>query len=187
MVVDLKQMASKHLEKNNYRVKGHQVIIRQAVPEDAEELRKRFARVVQEEVYLDETPDDLPDIREKRREIKEIRDSEGMYAVVKVDGKIAGSAQLKRGSKGISHHTAQFRTWLTPGYRGMGLGKKLMEYTINWAKKHGIEKINLDVWDTNDRAIRLYRKYGFRVEGCRRRQAIFDGKYVDEVFMARFL
>ncbi|PTX59149.1 hypothetical protein C8P63_11394 [Melghirimyces profundicolus] len=187
MAVDLKRTAPPYEEKKTYRVKGHDVVIRQASAQDAPELKKRLARVVQEGVYLDETPETMPDTREHERQIREIRDKGGMYAVVKVDGKIVGSARLKRGSKGMSHHTAKFRTWLTPGYRGMGLGKKLMEYTIAWAKAHGIEKINLDVWETNDRAIRLYRKYGFRLEGRRRRQAILNGQYVDEVFMARFL
>ncbi len=69
----------------------------------------------------------------------------------------------------------------------MGLGKKLMEYTIDWAQDNNLEKINLDVWSNNERAIRLYRKYGFRLEGNRRRQGILNGEYVDEIFMSRFL
>lgn len=187
MVFQLELSDTSFQEKRTYHVKGHQVVIRQARGEDAPELRKRLARVVREKVYLDVTPDALPDPREQREEIEKLQDSGGMYAVVEVDGILAGTAQLKRGSKGISDHTAKFRTWIIPGYRGMGLGKKLMEYTIGWAKSNGIEKINLDVWSNNERAIRLYRKYGFRLEGCRRRQAVFKGKYVDEVFMSRFL
>ncbi|WP_188431839.1 GNAT family N-acetyltransferase [Kroppenstedtia guangzhouensis] len=174
-------------EKRTYPVNGHMVVIRQARGEDAPELRKRLARVVREKVYLDEAPDSLPDSREQEEEIEQIQDSGGLYAVVKVDGIIAGTARLRRGSRGISDHTAAFRTWIIPGYRGMGLGKKLMEYTIDWAKVNGIEKINLDVWSNNDRAIRLYQKYGFRLEGRRRRQAILNGEYVDEIFMSRFL
>lgn len=187
MAVDLKRSGLPTDEQKRYRIKDHEVVLRQANPEDAKEVSKRLARVIQEGIYLDESPDTRPDVQKKRGEIEKIRDHDGMYTVVEVDGNIAGSAQLKRGSKGMSHHTAQFRTWLIPRYRGMGLGKKLLEYTLSWAKDHGIEKINLDVWDTNERAIGLYRKYGFRLEGRRRRQAVIEGKYVDEIFMARFL
>jgi RimJ/RimL family protein N-acetyltransferase len=171
-----------------YRGKeGEKIVLRPATREDAPELTKRLARVVKEGIYLDENPDNLPTHQEKRDEIREIHRNKGMYTVVEVEGKIAGAALLRRGSKGISDHTAKFRTWLVPGYRGMGLGKKLMEYTIDWAHANGLEKINLDVWSSNNRAIQLYKKYGFRVEGRLRRQAILQGKYVDEVFMSLFL
>ncbi|MGF7087721.1 RimJ/RimL family protein N-acetyltransferase [Kroppenstedtia sanguinis] len=175
-------------EKRTFQVNRQRVVIRQARrEEDAPELRQRLARVIRERVYLDETPDSLPDSQEQKEEIKQIQDAGGMYAVVKVDGIIAGTAQLRKGSRGVSDHTATFRTWLIPGYRGMGLGKKLMEYTIDWAQDNNLEKINLDVWSNNERAIRLYRKYGFRLEGNRRRQGILNGEYVDEIFMSRFL
>lgn len=187
MAVELKEATAPFQERQGMKIKGRQVVLRSATPRDAEELQRRLARVVREGVYLDETPDTLPDKREKKEEIQEIQDADGMYAVVEVDGEIAGAATLKRGSRGITRHTVRFRTWLTPGYRGMGLGRKLMEYTIAWARVHGVEKINLDVWSSNERAIKLYKKYGFKVEGRLRKQAILQGKYVDEVYMSLFL
>jgi RimJ/RimL family protein N-acetyltransferase len=187
MAVELKQATIPFRERQMMRIKGKQVVLRPATDGDAEELSRRLARVVREGVYLDETPATLPDRRETQEEIRHIQTHGGMYAVVEVDGEIAGAALLKRGSRGISRHTVRFRTWLTPGYRGMGLGKKLMEYTIAWARAHGVEKINLDVWSSNHRAIQLYKKYGFQVEGRLRRQAILRGEYVDEVFMGLFV
>ncbi|PTM57742.1 GNAT family N-acetyltransferase [Desmospora activa] len=187
MAADVKERTAPFSERQKMKAKGRQVMLRPAIPRDAEELRRRLARVVREGVYLDETPDSLPDKQEKKEEIQEIQDAGGMYTVVEVDGEIAGAAILKRGNRGISRHTARFRTWLTPGYRGMGLGRKLMEYTIAWARTQEVEKINLDVWSSNDRAIELYKKYGFKVEGRLRKQAILHGKYVDEVYMSLFL
>ncbi|QKG83794.1 GNAT family N-acetyltransferase [Kroppenstedtia pulmonis] len=166
---------------------GHRIVLRPASDKDAPELKSRLARVIQEEVYLDEAGDSLPDIQETQHEIREIQRDKGMYTVVEVDGKIAGAALLRRGSRDKSFHTAKFRTWLSPGYRGMGLGKKLMAYTIDWARQNRVEKIVLDVWSTNNRAIRLYKRYGFQIEGRLRRQAILKGNYVDEVYMALFL
>ncbi|MDR6226321.1 GNAT family N-acetyltransferase [Desmospora profundinema] len=187
MAVDLKRATIPFRDRQRMRIKGRQVVLRPADNGDAEELQRRLARVVREGVYLDETPDSLPGKQETKEEIREIQQRGGMYTVVEVDGEIAGAAILKRGSRGISRHTVRFRTWLTPGYRGMGLGKKLMEYTIGWARANGVEKINLDVWSSNDRAIELYKKYGFQVEGRLRKQAILRGDYVDEVFMGLFL
>lgn len=176
------------VDRRTYQTKdGHRIVLRPASDKDAPELKSRLARVIQEEVYLDEAQDSLPDIQETQHEIREIQRDKGMYTVVEVDGKIAGAALLRRGSRDKSFHTAKFRTWLTPGYRGMGLGKKLMAYTIDWARRNRVEKIVLDVWSTNNRAIRLYKRYGFQIEGRLRRQAILKGNYVDEVFMALFL
>ncbi|MFC4076000.1 GNAT family N-acetyltransferase [Salinithrix halophila] len=187
MAVDMKNVVKPFQWRRNFRIKGQAVTLRPANEDDAAELAQRLAKVVEEQVYLDQTPDKKPNKEDERAEIRKIQDNGGMYTVVEVDGKISGVALLIRGSEGVSHHTAKFRTWLVPGYRGTGLGKKLMEYTIEWASRKGIEKINLDVWSSNNRAIQLYKKYGFRLEGRRRRQAILKGKYVDEIFMSRFL
>lgn len=46
---------------------------------------------------------------------------------------------------------------------------------ISWAKEKGIKKINLDVFENNKRAIKLYEKFGFKLEGCIE-DGIFDGE-----------
>ena len=51
-----------------------------------------------------------------------------------------------------------------------------MEYGVEWSKAKGIEKISLDVYNNNPRAINLYEKFGFIVEGIRRKQYIIDGE-----------
>ena len=48
---------------------------------------------------------------------------------------------------------------------GQGIGAKLLESLIAYAKEHGIEILNLEVRADNDRAIRLYRRYGFQSIG----------------------
>jgi RimJ/RimL family protein N-acetyltransferase len=166
---------------------GEWVTLRPARASDAPEITKRMARVVKEGVYLEEDLDTMPNGEEHRKEIRSIHEDDGMYTVAEVNGKIAGVAILKRGSMEMNRHTAKFRTWLAPGFRGMGLGKKLMEYTIAWAKANGLEKINLDVFSNNQRAIRLYQKYGFRKEGHLRKQYVLEGEYVDEILMSLFI
>ena len=51
-----------------------------------------------------------------------------------------------------------------------------------------IEKLTLEVFVTNEAAIRLYRKMGFLEEGRRVRHVkIADGKYVDVIVMYVFV
>jgi L-phenylalanine/L-methionine N-acetyltransferase len=58
----------------------------------------------------------------------------------------------------------------------------LMEHADRWA---GILRIELQVFADNHRAIALYRKFGFEIEGTHRAHALRDGVYVDTLTMAR--
>lgn len=74
-----------------------------------------------------------------------------------------------------------------PDFQGQGVGHALMEVLLTWANEHPqIEKVILQVLVTNERAIRLYQKFGFVVEG-RHIKAIRqpDGRYVDVLQMYR--
>lgn len=58
--------------------------------------------------------------------------------------------------------TAQLRYFLLlPEYRGIGLGKKLMELYMSWLKDHDYASSYL--WTTNEQkeAAELYKKFGF--------------------------
>ena len=53
--------------------------------------------------------------------------------------------------------------------RGKGFGRLLMQSLLDLAKREGIKRITLEVKDTNERAVKLYKSLGFTVEGVRRR------------------
>ena len=59
---------------------------------------------------------------------------------------------------------------------------------IELAKKEGLHRIGLDVIADNKRAIQLYQKFGFKIEGVKK-DAYFgeDGKYHDELVMGLIL
>ena len=54
-------------------------------------------------------------------------------------------------------------------YRRQGLGELLLIYLLNLAMALNAEKATLEVRASNDPAICLYKKYGFNLEGTRRR------------------
>jgi putative acetyltransferase len=53
--------------------------------------------------------------------------------------------------------------------RGLGIGRRLLEPCIDWARDVGAHKLDLEVWPHNTAARRLYERAGFVVEGRRRR------------------
>ncbi len=49
-----------------------------------------------------------------------------------------------------------------PAFEGRGAGRKLLEAIETWAQKNGATGIMLYVFATNDRARKVYQKYGFQ-------------------------
>ena len=63
-----------------------------------------------------------------------------------------------------------------------------MAALCDWAcRAPGVEKLELTVRSTNEPALKLYRKFGFVVEGrFRNRILLADGRYIDDIGMAWF-
>jgi RimJ/RimL family protein N-acetyltransferase len=71
-------------------------------------------------------------------------------------------------------------------YRSCGIGTRLMQAVINWVKENDqIKRVELYTFATNTIAHRLYRKFGFRQEGIRKKFVKIEGRYIDDVIMAR--
>jgi ribosomal protein S18 acetylase RimI-like enzyme len=68
-------------------------------------------------------------------------------------------------------------------YRGKGIGRRLVEATIAKARELGLEKIELNVYSSNDAAIALYRSLKFVDEGRKVRGRLMDGIYDDVIIM----
>ncbi|HWG63549.1 MAG TPA: GNAT family protein [Streptosporangiaceae bacterium] len=62
-----------------------------------------------------------------------------------------------------------------------------MTQALDWASVHGLHRLELSVMAHNDRAIALYERMGFSVEGRRSECLLIDGQFVDELCMAAFL
>lgn len=77
---------------------------------------------------------------------------------------------------------------VNPNFHSMGIGSalmnKLLEYCNNIFK---IKKIELSVFSSNKKAIRLYKKYGFSIESIKRQSIFVNEKFKDEIFMAKFI
>ncbi|MGW4659746.1 N-acetyltransferase family protein [Streptomyces sp. NPDC004279] len=71
--------------------------------------------------------------------------------------------------------------------RGSGVGRALLRAVQEEARRRGARRITLRVLGHNTPARALYESEGFVVEGILAEEFLLDGKYVDDVFMGRFL
>jgi ribosomal-protein-alanine N-acetyltransferase len=71
-----------------------------------------------------------------------------------------------------------------PAYRRKGLGKRLLEYALDYCRQLGAERVELEVRTGNDAAIALYQKYGFVI---RERVPLYYSDGEDAFVMVREL
>jgi putative acetyltransferase len=83
-------------------------------------------------------------------------------------------------------HAAKLGMSVRDDWQGKGIGSALMQAAVDMADKWlNIMRLELEVYTDNEPAVRLYKKFGFVVEGTLRCFAYRDGKFVDVYTMAR--
>jgi RimJ/RimL family protein N-acetyltransferase len=82
-------------------------------------------------------------------------------------------------------HCGTLGMGILPAFRGKGLGRRLMQATLEAAHREGFVRVELMAHADNLRAIALYEKLGFAHEGVTRDSVCIDGRFVDSVVMAR--
>lgn len=113
---------------------------------------------------------------------------EGMIGLVAcVDDEVVGQLGLHMfPDRPRRRHVAQIGMAVRDDWQGKGVGTALMQAAVDLADKWlNIERLELDVYTDNEPAIRLYKKFGFVVEGTASRYAFRDGEYIDSYYMAR--
>ena len=165
---------------------GYQMEIRRAKISDAKTLRDAEASTAETPGLLVSRPDEL-EVAAFERTIREL-DASGLYLVAELDGEIVGHAFLEPMKLAAVAHVFHLTMVIHPGYRGRGIGRRLLEELLRRAEDvQQVEKVELRVRATNEAAIRLYECAGFSEEGrFRHRVKLPDGTLVDDIGMAWF-
>ena len=128
-----------------------------------------------------------PPIESTRNFIRHVVSGEGVQRLaITHDDTVVGWCDIVRKSIEGFRHAGRMGMGLLPGYRGAGLGRQLLTETLDAARAIGIERVELEVFASNESAIALYRKMGFVVEGIKKRARKLDGEYDDDLIMALF-
>ena len=85
-------------------------------------------------------------------------------------------------------HRAKIGISVRKEYWGRGIGSLLLREAERAARGMGYERLELDVFAANSRALSLYERTGFVQCGCIPRAArLADGSYSDEIYMTKVL
>jgi L-phenylalanine/L-methionine N-acetyltransferase len=102
-------------------------------------------------------------------------------------GEIVGSAGMHpAGASPRRRHVMVLGISVRADAQGQGVGSALMQAMCDYADRWiGLLRLELSVYVDNERAIALYRRFGFEVEGRHRGYVLRDGAFVDAFAMAR--
>ena len=106
---------------------------------------------------------------------------ERVLIVGKLDNVIAGSVQLIKPAKNNeaqSHSCILSTFFFAPWARGFGLAKEVFNKAETKAKQDGFKVMNLEVRETQSRAIQLYEQAGFIKSGVNPKSVFINGKYI---------
>ncbi|WP_124065089.1 GNAT family N-acetyltransferase [Clostridium sp. E02] len=176
------------LDSEKHEIKGLCYCIRSAKETDAKELSRILLLIDGETENMDRESGEGCFDEEKFKElIKEDSKAENhIFLVVEVEGVLAGFSRCEGNTLKRMKHKAEFGVCVCKEFWGHQMGRKLLECTISWADKIGLEKIELSVLETNKKAISLYLELGFEVEGLiRKDKRLSDGSFYDTIAMGR--
>lgn len=163
-------------------------IIRSATEKDARSMSNVRLQIDGETEYLDREKGEafLNETDFEQLIKKDTENSKNLFIVAEVNGKIAGFSRCEGNDLNRTAHKVEFGVGVLKEYWGNGIGKNLLKESVKWADSNEIMKITLSVLETNVKAIELYRKNGFEVEGILKNDKyLSDGNYYNTIVMGR--
>lgn len=138
--------------------------VRRAVEGDVDALLDLTVAVAAEDRWIGtEAGFDQDARRTFLRQAVEVDDR--VIFVAEADGRVVGWIAVGETHRGL-HDLGMA---VADGYRGRGLGSALLAAGLDWTRNRAGHKLTLEVWPHNEAAVALYRRFGFEIEGRRRR------------------
>lgn len=162
--------------------KGSEVVFRYPQKTDFADMYSFACDLGSEDTFvaLDKPPTEDEEKDFFTRMIAEVADKESIYLMAYVGGVFAGNGRVSRG-KGRRRHVGGMGISLRAAFRGDGIGTELMKSLIDEARAMGLRLLTLTCFETNDAALHVYEKLGFRKAGVIPEAIQHKGQYVGEV------
>lgn len=173
----------KHLLKN-----GKELTIRAPKVEEAEDFLNYLNHCGKETDFLGFGKEGINQTLEGEIKYFQSFTEKNFMLIAVVDDKIVGSCSLSTNEGRIRlKHIGVLGITILKDYWGLGIGKYIMKAAIEKGKDGGLTRIELTTRVDNDRAISLYEKLGFKIEGQLKNAIYIDGNYFDNYIMGLIL
>lgn len=159
---------------------NEEIIYRNPVVEDAEELVTFYNRVGGETTYLSFTENEYPlNVEEQKAKILSVDQQQNSVMILAIAAdQIVGIGTITSSNKIKARHYGELGIVVTEKFQGQGIGSELIRRMLDWSRANGVTtKIQLDTRTDNHGAVELYQKFGFEIEGELKNTTLIDGKY----------
>ena len=143
---------------------GRRCVLRNATESDGKAALDNFILTHEQTDNLLSYPDESDITAEQESEfLKSKTESDREIEILaEVEGSVVGLAGVdSMGNKYKVRHRADFGISIDKAYWGLGIGRALLEASVECARKAGYEQLELNVVTENSRAIAMYEAAGF--------------------------
>jgi RimJ/RimL family protein N-acetyltransferase len=167
--------------------------VRSVDEDDAENLFAYFKEIMKDDRFFILTPDDQDakdfTLEKEKEWLKQLQQQGSIGIIAQINSQIIGMVHVNNYTMQRIRHIGVLTISILPGFRDQALGSFFMQTILDWGKLEPvIEKISLVVHSNNDRAIHLYRKFGFIEEGRKIKEIKFaPDQYIDSIMMYKFV
>lgn len=153
--------------------------IREVKVSDYKELLDFMKIVMEETDYLSRSSDEFTmTYEDEKKFLEDLKASEvNEMFIALYQGKQVGNIIFRGNNLKRARHYGNIGISVLKEYWGNNIASKLIDRLIEWAKENKIRKINLEVFENNERAIKLYERKGFKLEGTIEMARYVNGEY----------
>lgn len=167
--------------------KGTDIIIRYPAKADVGAMLSYINTLSEERTFILFQGEQLTLKEEKKHlteYLKKIKEHKAVVLLVFHHDMLIGEAQIGLKEK-AEKHVGSLGISVAKGYRGEGIGKLLMRYVLQEAKKNlpGLTLCVLGMCEGNDIAHQMYKTFGFSEYGRLPEGLKYRGRYVDHVYL----
>ena len=169
---------------------GTKALLKTAEIDDAEKMIAFLKQVSGETEFLSRYPEEwIMSIEQEKGWINHFRNADDILNITCfIDGEIAGNCDVRFPSTIKTSHRAVIDIAVRKDFWNLGIASHMFPELIRAAEAHGSEIMELECFEGNERAIALYKKFGFEVASVApKAYKLKNGTYQGKVYMQKYL
>jgi L-amino acid N-acyltransferase YncA len=161
------------------------IVLRPATAADTAAICRIYNQGIEDRLATLETELRTPD---ERRQWLAARGPRHPVFVAETDEMVVGWSSLNvYNPRPAYRYVADFSIYIERGWRGKGVGRRLLEHLIEQARALDYHKMMLSTFPFNASGVALYERMGFTQAGVFHEMGLLDGRWVDTLIMEKLL
>ncbi|MEK4762846.1 GNAT family N-acetyltransferase [Viridibacillus sp. FSL E2-0187] len=129
-----------------------------------------------------------PSVQSVRKKITNLRKNNSSSIIVAVvEGQIGGMISISGNKAPRTKHRASIYLGIIQKFTNQGIGIALLKEAEKWAISNSIQRLELSVCKSNAIAINMFNKFGFIIDGERKKSLKMNEEFEDELYMSKLL